>query len=380
MPSFGATLTFDDVQLLAEYVEDQGSVAEGPELFAQNCAICHGTQVLSTGSVEQTVAVISTGGSHTTMPVWGEVLTDAQIDALVAFITDRSQGVASGQQIFAESCAGCHGSLGEGGANPTRPGDIIAPISSAEYLRTRDDATLYAIISQGQPDFGMSPFGLAFGGPLSDDQLRAVVSFIRAWEADPPTELPAAVAEVPAASASGDEVFASLCAQCHGSDGSGGIGPALDDPQWQAAMSDDQIFSEINEGHPATSMIAWGEILNAGQITELVSHIRSLTVTAATAIDVPAAPTYTQDIAAIFAADCGACHGTSGGWSGETYRDALLSGDSGPMIFPGSAGDSLLYQSLIGTHPRGVVMPPGGSLAATDIELIRRWIDTGAPE
>jgi mono/diheme cytochrome c family protein len=379
MPSFGATLTFDEVELLASYVEDPASVAEGPELFAQNCSACHGTQVPSTGSVEQTVAVISTGGSHTTMPVWGEVLTDAQIDALVAFVIESSQGAASGQQIFADNCAACHGLLGEGGVNPARPGDIIAPISSAEYLRTRDDATLYSVISQGQPDFGMSPFGVAFGGPLSDEQVRAVVGYIRGWEEDPPTVLPAGVADVPAATASGDEVFDDLCAQCHASDGSGGVGPALNDPQWQASVSDEELHAEIDRGHPATAMIAWGEILSASQINELVSHIRRLGG-AGLAADVTETPTFTADISAIFAADCAACHGSFGGWSGETYRDALLSGDAGPTILPGSADASPLYQSLIGTHPRNVVMPPGGSLDAGDIELIRRWINNGALE
>lgn len=376
MPSFGALLSFDELQRLAEYVEDPGSVPEGPALFEQNCSACHGSRVLSTGSVEQTVAVISAGGTHTTMPVWGDVFTDAQIQALVAFLTDSTQGVAAGGRIFAESCATCHGSFGEGGPNPARAGDIIAPISAAEYLRTRDDATLYAVISQGQPDFGMSPFGLAFGGPLSDDQLRSVVAFIRAWEADPPTELPGDITEVPEAAASGAEVFAGLCAQCHAADGSGGIGPALNGVEWQASISDDDLFTEIDRGHPATAMIAWGGILSQRQIAELVDHIRQL----GGAVIAPDTPTFTEDIFAIFAAKCNACHGTSGGWSGEAYREALTSGTSGPMVIPGSADTSPLYQTLVGTHPRGVVMPPSGSLTPGEIELIRRWIGAGALE
>ena len=74
--------------------------------------------------------------------------------------------------------------------NPTRAGDIIPPISSSEFLKTRDDTTIRNIISQGQPDIGMSPFGDANGGPLNDDQLDALVEYIRSWEANPPVQGP----------------------------------------------------------------------------------------------------------------------------------------------------------------------------------------------
>ncbi|NIR02901.1 MAG: c-type cytochrome, partial [Gemmatimonadales bacterium] len=34
-----------------------------------------------------------------------------------------------GQELFAQNCASCHGEFGEGGPNPARPDDVIAPIS-----------------------------------------------------------------------------------------------------------------------------------------------------------------------------------------------------------------------------------------------------------
>ena len=125
------------------------------------------------------------------MPVWGDVLTPEQLDALVTFTVAAAEGtsVEVGQELYGQSCAACHGEFGEGGPNPSRAGDIIFPISTAEYLKTRDDSTIRAIIAQGQPNYGMSPFGSAFGGPLEDEDVDAVVAFIRSWEADPPVEL-----------------------------------------------------------------------------------------------------------------------------------------------------------------------------------------------
>ena len=86
------------------------------------------------------------------MPVWGEVLTEDQLDALVSYTLGASTGapLSLGQQLYTQNCASCHGDFGEGGLNPARAGDIIAPISTAEYLKTRDDATLQAILAQGR--------------------------------------------------------------------------------------------------------------------------------------------------------------------------------------------------------------------------------------
>jgi mono/diheme cytochrome c family protein len=90
---------------------------------------------------------------------------------LVKFTLSAAEGtsVEVGQQLYSQNCASCHGEFGEGGSNPTRAGDIILPISTAESQKTRDDFTLRSIIAQGQPNFGMSPFGSTYGGPLDDE-------------------------------------------------------------------------------------------------------------------------------------------------------------------------------------------------------------------
>jgi hypothetical protein len=50
-------------------------------------------------------------------------------------------------------------------------------------------------------------------------------------------------------------------------------------------------------------------------------------------------------------------------------------------VAPGSAADSYLYMKLTG-DPRiaGDRMPFGGTLTATEIELVRAWIDAGAKD
>jgi mono/diheme cytochrome c family protein len=378
MPAFGGTLADTDIQALATYVVDPASYPAGEALFAQQCSMCHAQRIPRAQSLEVAVQAIARGGAHEDMPVWGEILTDEQIGALVAYVVEAAGApdLAGGQDLFLQNCASCHGDLGEGGTNPARAGDIIAPISTAEYLRTRDDQTLRAIVAQGQPNFGMSPFGDSFGGPLNDEQVDAIVAFMRAWEANPPVDLPPEVPEVPQPTASGREVYGQLCTQCHGDRGEGGIGTALGDQAWQSANNDSAIFDSINIGHDATAMIAWGEILTSQQIEQVVSHLRTLESTGSTA----GPPTFVADVLPIFEAACTACHGTLGGWTGTSYDEALNSGANGPTVIAGDPDNSRLVQSLIGTHPDGVVMPPSGSLSEADIQTIIDWIAGGAPE
>jgi mono/diheme cytochrome c family protein len=288
--------------------------------------------------------------------------------------------------LFAANCAICHGEFGEGGLNPARPGDVIAPISTAEYLRTRDDFTLRAIITQGQPNFGMSPFGSSFGGPLDDDEVDAIVAYIRSWESNPPVELPPEIA-IEETGLSGTEVYQGLCAQCHGVNGEGGIGPALADAEFQSANSDEEIFTTISDGHETTAMIAWGDILTSEQIQQLVELIRQLEpappgeqAAKPTPSPVASAVSFSADVFPLIAEKCGVCHGTFGGWDASSYESIMTSGNHAPVINRGDADQSILAQMLLDTHMDGILMPPGKQLPKSEIEPIITWINQGAKD
>lgn len=379
MPPWRERLTDDQIQTLAAYVVDPASTPDASGLFQQYCSSCHGERVPAAATVSEARDIIASGGPHQTMPVWGDILTPQQLDALIQYTLQGSQGapLELGGRLFAENCSPCHGDFGEGGPNPTRPGDIIAPISSAEYLQTRDDATLRAVIRQGQPDFGMSPFGTGFGGPLDDDDIDAIVTFLRSWEASPPVELPPEVA-APQVEATGAEIYAEVCAQCHGPSGEGNIGPSLKDTAFQTANSDEAIFNTINLGHSATAMIGWGDILTADQIRQLVGFIRQLGGGVAKPTT-GAAPSFQNEVQPLLQSNCGVCHGSLGGWDASSYDTVIHSGDHGPAVIPGDATGSLLAQKVLGTQTVGGSMPPGGALAQADIQLLVDWIAAGAP-
>ena len=352
MPSWRAKLSDDQLNTLAAYVVDPNNTPAGKDLFQSDCAPCHGERVPQETDVAAAKEAIANGGGHQTMPVWGNVLTSQQLDALVDYTLAAAKGtpLQVGQKLFADNCAACHGEFGEGGPNPARPGDTIVPISTAEFLKTRDDFTLRSIIAQGQPNFGMSPFGSTFGGPLDDASLDALVAFIRSWEQNPPVELPPEVA-TPAAARTGEEVYSEVCTQCHGPKGEGGVGPALSDPKFQAANTDQQIFDTISQGHKSTAMIGWGDVLSSEQIQQLVDYIRELKQEAPVVgpTPTPAPVSFANDVAPIFKDKCSVCHGSLGGWDAKSYQTVMQSGDNAPVIMPGDVAGSLLAQKLQGT-------------------------------
>ncbi len=377
MPPWRGMLSDSELDTLARFVVDPSSAPDGATLYDQNCTGCHGQLIPTSESVSQAREIIASGGSHETMPVWGETLTPEQLDALVSYTLEATRGspIEVGRELFAQNCASCHGDFGEGGPNPTRPDDIIAPISTAEYLATRDDTTLRAIVAAGQPNFGMSPFSTAFGGPLDDDEIDGIVRFIRSWQANPPVELPPEI-DRSAVSVGGADIYHGVCAQCHGPTGEGLVGPSLKDAEYQSQNSDQDIANVINFGHDATPMISWGEILNSEQIAQLVAYIRDLAETdGEVSIE---SPSFSSDVLPILVEKCAACHGIQGGWDATSYEAVVRTGDHAPVVIPGDADGSLLAQKMLGTQTEGAIMPPAGRLPDAQLQIILNWITEGA--
>jgi mono/diheme cytochrome c family protein len=317
------------------------------------------------------------------MPVWGKILTSEQLDALVQYtlVASKGQGTEEGASLFANNCAACHGQFGQGGVNPARPGDLIPPISSAEFLNTRDDATLRNIISQGQPELGMSPFGSAYGGPLDDDQVDSIVAYVRSWQANPPAvslpEVPTPTAAQPTLSA--DQIFKGMCAQCHGANGEGASGPALNTAEFHAQFDDQALYKVISTGIPSTPMIGVGEVFSDDQIKQLVALIRNLKPGAASTGTPGGAATFSGQVAPILQTKCKVCHNSGtklGGWDSSSYETVMTSGNNSPVVIAGDVKSSLLAQLVQGTN--GKTMPPLGGLSQEEVQAILNWIASGA--
>ncbi|MEJ2747268.1 MAG: c-type cytochrome, partial [Anaerolineae bacterium] len=85
MPPWQEKLSASELDQLAQYVVDPQSDSSAADLFEQHCTRCHGQRIPTAKDVAEARNIIATGGSHETMPVWGDILTSEQIDALVAY-------------------------------------------------------------------------------------------------------------------------------------------------------------------------------------------------------------------------------------------------------------------------------------------------------
>lgn len=97
-------------------------------------------------------------------------------DALAS--QDQAQ-IAAGSQLWALNCSECHGKMGEG---------ITAPaLNSKEFLSSVTDEQIHGIIAGGIPGSEMPAWLADYGGPLTQQQIDALVAYLRSWEATAPS-------------------------------------------------------------------------------------------------------------------------------------------------------------------------------------------------
>ena len=89
---------------------------------------------------------------------------------------------------------------------------------------------------------------------------------------------------------------------------------------------------------------------------------------------------FARDIQPIFAASCVKCHGRGkekGGFRLDTRETFLKGGDSGPAAVAGQSEESYLIELVSGLDPDNVMPVKGSKLTATQVGLLRAWIDQG---
>lgn len=75
---------------------------------------------------------------------------------------------------------------------------------------------------------------------------------------------------------SGEQIYQTNCATCHGKTGEGGIGPNMTDDYWIHGAGMGNMVKVIKNGVPAKGMIAWAKILRPQQIQEVASFMLTL--------------------------------------------------------------------------------------------------------
>jgi cytochrome c oxidase cbb3-type subunit III len=183
------------------------AITDFPQLYAENCAGCHGVNGKNGAAIAMNNPVylaiiddasmrriITNGVSATAMPPFattaGGSLTDKQIRIVIDGIhkswaspTNSATGAPPytgtengdpnrGAQLYVTNCQSCHGPDGKGGPN-------AGSITDASYLSLVSNQYLRTIIVAGRPDLPHPDWKqYPSGQPLSSAQVSDVVAWL----------------------------------------------------------------------------------------------------------------------------------------------------------------------------------------------------------
>ena len=313
--------------LLKDFYTD--AVITSTEIYAQNCAVCHGAAGEGIGDTpplnseglrsmpeSELVKVITRGRDNTIMAAWaveeGGILSSSQINDMVVFIQQANwdyvdariselgltppevikmevseemlASVASlpggetlslGLTTYAENCAACHGANGAG--------TMIAPAIDSADLRATSRDELLSIVNNGVNGTLMA----SWSNILAPEQISAAVELVSRWDEvvatgiDFPEVEMMSIPSSPEMIADGQQLFNIACKSCHGVDGYGSpMAPALNNQIFLEQTPDAAIYQIIAGGVSGTLMPAWGNRLSDYDLQSLVAYLRSNAETA----------------------------------------------------------------------------------------------------
>jgi len=225
--------------------------------------------------------------------------------------SQHAEAIEVGAELFETNCSGCHGLKGEGipglapglndlhfftnrldevGWEGTLEDYIVSTIATGRAVSTRPE--LY--VGGGKP--AMPAWSQQFGGPLRDDQIQDLSTFIQNWEATALgdvelAELPTpSVEEVADPIARGEGLFvASGCGGCHAIEGVsfGEVGPNLTQIADVAATRKDGVSAEdyiresivntnvfVVEGYESNIMPQnYGQQFSSRELDDLIDYL-----------------------------------------------------------------------------------------------------------
>lgn len=174
---------------------------------------------------------------------------------------------------------------------------------------------------------------------------------------------------------SGAEMYTRVCVRCHGENGEGSYGPALNTKSYLQSVTDDQIREAIALGRGESEMLSWGDLglLTERQIDELVVFIRAWEATAPVQGSATSAEPASASLGdpsqgeGLFAQFCTGCHGLRG--------EASIGGNFILQGFVGTADDETIARNIRDGAPG---MPSFHALLTTDnindiLAFMRSW-------
>lgn len=283
---------------LAQVKSAKASKRIGRKLYRTRCSGCHGGKgeggvgpalnnqdFLAIADYEFLYETIVQGRSNTAM-VSHKWLKPHWIASIIAFMESWRKvplvalseepihgDIDNGKTLYTGLCSPCHGTQGEGA--------VGTALMNSDFLAAAKDQFIRESMVRGREHRAMLAWkkgGLSLA-ELSDKEIDDIVAFIRSYEDYQPTQVISNV--VTGTLSKGKELYQGLCAGCHGRNGEGGVGTALNDQQFLRFATNGFIQAAIVRGRTNTPMRPWGrgtqalQELDTEQINDITVYIRS---------------------------------------------------------------------------------------------------------
>jgi mono/diheme cytochrome c family protein len=239
----------------------------------------------------------------------------------------------SGHQVFSFSCTACHGKYGEG-KDYTEYKTGVPGILKQDFLRMASGEYISFTLVKGRSNRQMASWAPDLSG-WKDAEMDSILLFItdKKGKTAHPENLLLSGGDVKA----GMDYYISNCSMCHGQEGEGGIGLAIQNNDFLAAASDRFLVETIMNGRNNTAMPSWFDI-TAQEMNSLIAYIRSWSTGRGMDNRLNLPPGNIDQGSLNYHYLCSRCHGEFG------------EGDTGPSIlnrnFLLSASDSYLSETI----------------------------------
>jgi mono/diheme cytochrome c family protein len=177
--------------------------------------------------------------------------------------------------LFAQNCAGCHGTEGNGGA--------AIPLKNPTYLALVNPAAMRKTIAQGVNGTPMPAFAQSAGGMLTEKQIDAIASGMQSRWSNPRflvgAGAPAYTKTLACNAEQGGADYKVFCESCHGPSGRGGPkGSSIVDPAFLSLVSDQGLRTVVIVGRPDLDAPDWrsnvsGMAMSDQQVTDVVAWL-----------------------------------------------------------------------------------------------------------
>jgi cytochrome c oxidase cbb3-type subunit 3 len=171
-----------------------------------------------------------------------------------------------GAELYGRMCAVCHGKQGEG-----YRADQAPALGQQEFLASVSDDFLTFAITYGRTGTTMSAWHVDQGGPLSSNDIRAMLAFLRSWQRQPNLTLDDSPAQGNVTR--GKAIFQQNCESCHSRKG-----PyvRIVNRQQLAKARSGFLRQAIRVGRPPTRMLGFQEKLGNEGVEDVVAYLQSL--------------------------------------------------------------------------------------------------------